>query len=155
MSKRWRSNSSKILKSLAHKKKQIESESKLINLDETLKRKKIIAKSSLSSRCSVNFTSPLNWGGGGSIFKKNLKINPLILRKFSIIFVIQLSADFCLLQYLRFYLLELLITRTIYVYIANVLSFLNIRWLTVKVNLVLDLKAVKKIARLSNQSSLI
>ena len=31
---------------------------------------------------------------------------------------------------------------------------LNIRWLTVKVNLVLALKAVKKIARLRNQSSL-
>ena len=32
--------------------------------------------------------------------------------------------------------------------------FLNVRWLTVKVNLVLALKAVKKIPRLRNQSSL-
>ena len=30
-------------------------------------------------------------------------------------------------------------------YIVNVLSFLNTRWLTVKVNLVLEKKAVKKI----------
>ena len=87
--------------------------------------------------------------------KKKLKINPLslILRKFSIIFFIQLSAGFCWLQYLRFYF-WFRITRTINVYIVNVLSFLNIRWLTVKVNLVLALKAVKKIVRLRNQSSL-
>ena len=96
-------------------------------------------------------------GEGGSIFEKNKKkfwkstpLSPLILRKFYHNFFYPIKCWFLLIANFRFNFFELLITRTIYVYIVNILSFLNIRWLTVKVNLVLALKAVKKIARLRN-----
>ena len=62
MSKRWRSNSSKRFKSLDNKRrKQIESDCKLINLDETRKRRKeAMAKSSLNFRYSDSNKSYFN-----------------------------------------------------------------------------------------------
>ena len=90
----------------------------------------------------------LSLRGGGSIFKKKFWKStpsvPLILRKFSLIFL-AIKCKLLLIAILKVLFLELLITRTINVYIVNVLSFLNTRWLIVKVNLVLALKAVKKI----------
>ena len=67
-------------------------------------------------RCSVNFTPPPR--GGGSIFEKKIFLKkfenqPLSLniKEIKHNFFSQLSADFCLLQYLRFYFLQLLINR--------------------------------------------
>ena len=62
MSKRWRSNSSKRFKSPDNKRRKlIESDSKLINLDETRKRRKeAMAKSSLNFRYSDSDNRPIN-----------------------------------------------------------------------------------------------
>ena len=62
MSKRWRSNRNKRFKSPDNeRRKQIESDSKLINLDETRKmRKKAKAKSSFNFRYSDSDKSPNN-----------------------------------------------------------------------------------------------
>ena len=62
MRKRWRSNSSKRFKSPDNKRrKQIELDSKLINLNETWKRRKeAMAKSSLNFRYSDSNKSPFN-----------------------------------------------------------------------------------------------
>ena len=62
MSKSWRSNSSQRFKSPDNKRRKlIESDTKLINLDQTRKRRKeAMAKSSLNFRYSYSNKSPFN-----------------------------------------------------------------------------------------------
>ena len=66
MSKRWRSNCSKIFKSPDNKRRKlIELDSKLINLDETQKRRKeVMAKSLLNFRDSDSDKNPNNYHKG-------------------------------------------------------------------------------------------
>ena len=61
MSKRWRSNSKRFKSPDNKRRKLIESDSKLINLDDTRKRRKeAMAKSSLNFRYSNSNKSPFN-----------------------------------------------------------------------------------------------